>query len=204
MNFNHPYFAKSIREFWTRWHISLSNWFRDYVYIPIGGSRKGKLYGMFALTLTMLLSGIWHGANYTFIAWASLHVIYLLIERQTNWYKRFKRIPYLLTILIFIQVTLAWIFFRAVSIDQAFNIVGRLVSFKPSNLDFFNTYLTGIVFLILAIIIEMATYSRKNFSPIKRFYRSNKNTFEYTLLTLCILCIVFFRGEGTQFIYFQF
>lgn len=204
MNFNHPYFAKSIREFWTRWHISLSNWFRDYVYIPLGGSRKGKLYGMFALTLTMLLSGIWHGANYTFIAWASLHVIYLLIERQTNWYKRFKRIPYLLTILIFIQVTLAWIFFRAVSIDQAFNIVGRLVSFKPSNLDFFNTYLTGIVFLILAIIIEMATYSRKNFSPIKRFYRSNKNTFEYTLLTLCILCIVFFRGEGTQFIYFQF
>ena len=83
-NFNHPYFALSLKEFWQRWHISLSSWFRDYVYIPLGGSRLGKLFSIRNLIITFLVSGLWHGASWTFVIWGLIHGIFLVIEKETN------------------------------------------------------------------------------------------------------------------------
>ena len=88
INFNHPYTATSLRSFWGRWHISLSTWFRDYVYIPLGGSRRGVAWGVAAMTLTMLISGLWHGAAWTFVAWGALHAGFLTLERLTGVHER--------------------------------------------------------------------------------------------------------------------
>ncbi len=204
MNFNHPYASKSIREFWTRWHISLSTWFRDYVYIPLGGSRRGIAYGLFALAVTMLASGIWHGANYTFITWAALHILYLVIERKSKWNQYFKNVPVVLMFIVFIQATIAWVFFRANNVGQAMEIIKNLFSFSPSNSNFFDTYFNGIAFLLLAIAIELAVHLRKKIRPIKIAYLSRRDAIDTAVVSASILFILFLRGEGQQFIYFQF
>ena len=115
-NFRNPYFSSSFREFWNRWHISLSTWLRDYVYFPLGGSRKGKVKTYLNLMITFLVSGIWHGANLTFLVWGALHGIYQVIYRI--WHKHIKwKMPKILGIMItFTAVAFAWIFFRAESV----------------------------------------------------------------------------------------
>jgi len=138
-NFNHPYFAKSISEFWRRWHISLSTWFRDYVYIPLGGNRAGMRRMALNLLITFLVSGLWHGANWTFIIWGALHGAYIVINglteplwtrlRNVGFAKRFypalDGISHLTT---FGLVCFAWIFFRASSVTDAFYISTHLFS----------------------------------------------------------------------------
>jgi alginate O-acetyltransferase complex protein AlgI len=204
MNFNHPYLATSIRQFWNRWHISLSTWFRDYVYIPLGGSRKGIYFGYYVLTVTMLLSGIWHGANYTFIIWALLHTLFLIIERRTKWTSKLKNLRLLALLIVFVQVTIAWVFFRASTINQAGGIIKTLFTFQPSNFDFFDVYYNELIFLYLAIIIEAIIYLRKEKKSFRHFYKHHQQVIDILLITLCIIAILFFRGEGQQFIYFQF
>ena len=204
MNFNHPYLSKSIKQFWSRWHISLSTWFRDYVYIPLGGSRKGPTIGILALVTTMLLSGIWHGANYTFLVWAGLHSLFLILERTTNYSRFLKKTPLLLILLIFIQATLAWVYFRAPSIEKANEIMGQLFGFSPSDFGFIRFYFDSIVFLFLAIALELVIYFKKTRVSFSQFYRKNQENYDVILLALSIALILFFRGEGNQFIYFQF
>lgn len=124
-NFNAPYFSSSFQEFWRRWHISLSTWLRDYLYIPLGGSRTGHTDRN--LLVTMLLGGLWHGANWTFVAWGGLHGLMLCLERKVldrlseAWPVRFVRM-----LLVFAAVTLLWIFFRAETFAQAAGIIGRI------------------------------------------------------------------------------
>jgi len=129
-NFNHPYFAKSISEFWQRWHISLSTWFRDYLYIPLGGNRVAKPRWVFNLFITFLISGFWHGANWTFVIWGALHGIYVVFFGLTEklWTRissalrvnRFQKLANALsTLTTFSLVTYAWIFFRANNITDA-------------------------------------------------------------------------------------
>ena len=202
MNFNHPYLSRSLREFWTRWHISLSTWFRDYIYIPMGGSRRGKTWGMFALTTTMLLSGLWHGANYTFLVWASIHIFWLLIERLTKWTKLFKGNSFLLIPIIFIQVLIGWVYFRANDLQQGNVVLVKLFNFKASEIGFLNIYFNNIFFLVIAILIEFSIYMRKSFNSVSVFYK--KYNFDIILVAISIICIIFLRGEGQQFIYFQF
>ncbi|NOQ23812.1 MAG: MBOAT family protein [Bacteroidales bacterium] len=202
MNFNHPYLANSLRQFWTRWHISLSTWFRDYIYIPMGGSYKGVYRAFFALVVTMLLSGLWHGANYTFIVWASLHIVFLYFERLTNWPNKLKKFTPFIIVIIFIQVTIAWVYFRAENLEQANMIIGKLFIFKKSNLNFFNTYYNNIFFLYLGILIEVSIYLRKRYLPILNFYMHYN--LDVISVSVSIIMILFFRGEGQQFIYFQF
>jgi len=202
MNFNHPYLSTSLRQFWNRWHISLSTWFRDYVYIPLGGSRSTLFRSVLALTVTMLLSGLWHGANYVFLVWAALHVGFLLLERHTKWNKRWKLSPLVLIPLIFVQVTVAWVYFRATDMGQANAIVVKLFSFAPSDLNFALFYSDYLIFLLMGIGIEIAIYFRKtNFSVLRFYHRSN---LDVMLVAVSILMSLFFRGEGQQFIYFQF
>lgn len=202
MNFNHPYLANSLRQFWSRWHISLSTWFRDYIYIPMGGSHRGIYLSFFALTVTMLLSGLWHGANYTFIIWAALHIVYLMFERITKWPRRLKFFTPLSILIIFIQVTVAWVYFRADNLEQANAIIGKLFVFKASDLNFFNAYFNNIFFLYLALIIEASIYLRKKYFSIQRFHA--QYNLDVISVSLSIIMILFFRGEGQQFIYFQF
>jgi len=138
-NFDHPYFARSISEFWRRWHISLSTWFRDYVYIPLGGNRAAKPRWAFNLFLTFLISGLWHGADWTYIIWGALHGLYFIFSAVTEpiWIRlsalaRLDRSPRLKvaisTLTTFSLVTFAWIFFRAASLTDALYIVRHLVS----------------------------------------------------------------------------
>jgi D-alanyl-lipoteichoic acid acyltransferase DltB (MBOAT superfamily) len=201
-NFNHPYLSLSLKEFWSKWHISLSTWFRDYVYIPIGGSRKGLHVSLLALTTTMLLSGIWHGANYTFIVWSIIHIVFLTLERVTKWNKRWITYAPILLVITFIQVTLAWVYFRSDSISQANNIMIQLFKFDSFDLNFLDIYFNNLIFLFLAIIIELLISIKKSKAKFRVFYY--KNNLDIITITLAILAILLFRGEGQQFIYFQF
>ncbi len=201
MNFNHPYLSRSIREFWTRWHISLSTWFRDYVYIPLGGSKKGFWWGLLAMALTMLLSGLWHGAAYTFLIWAALHVLWLSIERITKWPK-IMRYHSLIIPVIFIQILLAWVYFRSADMEQGNVIITKLFSGESSDWAFFQFYLDSIFFIGLGILIELVIFVRKNDQQWIRFYW--RYGFDVLFVSLAIVAIIFFRGEGKQFIYFQF
>lgn len=136
-NFNHPYFAKSISEFWRRWHISLSTWFRDYVYIPLGGNRAGASRWAFNLFVTFLISGLWHGANWTFIIWGTLHGFYIVLwgfsERYWDQIKakgKTKTFSAILdgisTLSTLFLVCLAWVFFRALNVTDALYIAGHV------------------------------------------------------------------------------
>jgi D-alanyl-lipoteichoic acid acyltransferase DltB (MBOAT superfamily) len=130
LNFNNPYLATGLGDFWGRWHISLSTWFRDYLYIPLGGNRKGKFNTYRNMFITMVVSGLWHGAAWTFVIWGALHAVGRFLTRElerTEFYER--RVPKLLKQgFVFIFVTFAWIFFRAESLSDAVLIVKRIFS----------------------------------------------------------------------------
>jgi len=133
VNFNLPYLSLSLREFWRRWHITLSQWLRDYLYISLGGSRRGKLRTVIALLITMLLGGIWHGANYTFIIWGMIHGVALVLEHVLG-RRQIKTSHKILSVkslfgwsYTFFVVFVAWVFFRATDAKQAFQIVSAML-----------------------------------------------------------------------------
>jgi D-alanyl-lipoteichoic acid acyltransferase DltB (MBOAT superfamily) len=133
-NFNAPYKAATPQEFWRRWHISLSTWIRDYLYFPLGGSRKGHLRTGFNLMLTMLLGGLWHGSAWTFVAWGGLHGLLLVAHRiwsRTGWHELIAlhnstAWRWIARILMFNAVCTGWVFFRASGFDNAFDVFRRL------------------------------------------------------------------------------
>ncbi|MFO0917559.1 MAG: MBOAT family O-acyltransferase [Planctomycetaceae bacterium] len=130
LNFDHPYLATGLGDFWARWHISLSSWFRDYVYIPLGGNQGDWLFTARNLFLTMLISGLWHGANWTFIIWGALHGAAYVLTRnleRTTWYRR--QVPnFLKQLIVFAFVCFTWIFFRATSVEDAGVIIAKIFS----------------------------------------------------------------------------
>ena len=131
INFNRPYFAKDIRDFWRKWHISLSSWFRDYVYIPLGGNRKGKLRKHFNILITFSLSGLWHGAGWTFIVWGFLHGVYIIVADIFSFSVHKKLFPSVLRFLLTaLCVEFAWIFFRANSLLAAKHIISSGFNFN--------------------------------------------------------------------------
>src|SRR5262249_1956621 len=128
LNFNNPYTATGLGDFWNRWHISLSTWFKDYLYFPLGGNRGGKLRTYRNMFITMVVSGIWHGAAWPFVIWGALHALGRCATRELKvptFYK--ERVPRLLKqMLVFAFVTFTWIFFRALSLDDAWLIIRRI------------------------------------------------------------------------------
>jgi D-alanyl-lipoteichoic acid acyltransferase DltB (MBOAT superfamily) len=128
LNFNNPYTATGLGDFWARWHISLSTWFKDYLYFPLGGNRRGKLRTYFNMFVTMVISGIWHGAAWTFVVWGALHALGRCSTREleeTDFYRR--RIPTIVKqAWVFAFVTLTWVFFRAQSLTDAWLIISRI------------------------------------------------------------------------------
>lgn len=190
-NFRHPYFAAGFREFWNRWHISLSHWFRDYIYIPLGGNHGSKLRQYTALWTTFLLSGLWHGASWTFLAWGALHAAYLSLERLTRWPTRVPRIP--AVIITFMLATIGWVFFRSINFMDATHIIANM--FIPTQAAHINLK-APILIIMLFLALEFYT----KYLPLKNKYP----VLEIFLLALVFSIATLFRGPGHGFIYFQF
>jgi D-alanyl-lipoteichoic acid acyltransferase DltB (MBOAT superfamily) len=206
LNFNHPYVSSSLREFWGRWHISLSTWFRDYVYIPLGGGRVGAGRGHANMWLTMLVSGLWHGAAWTFVAWGALHATLLTIERVTNWPARLgtgQLARALTTFVVMIQVWIAWVFFRAENFQQAVEILTRMfdpASFDPSPIG----AMEPLALMLLGVGIARESYFYLGLER-SRWANSRLHAVLSPLgVALLLAGCVLFRGPGGEFIYFQF
>lgn len=203
-NFNHPYFAKSPKDFWGRWHISLSSWLRDYLYIPLGGNRGSRWMTRRNLMLTMLLGGLWHGAAWTFVIWGALHGIWLAIHRavepgkavrDNRWMKAGK------IVLTFHMICLTWLFFRAESLTQAMEMLARLGSGWEVR-----AFVIGAGSLILFYVLPWTLFeywmeSRKDqLALTKVAWPIRTAVYAYLILML----LYFPPPVASEFIYFQF
>ena len=197
LNFDNPYLASSMGDFWKRWHISLSSWFRDYVYIPLGGNRKGKLATYRNVFLTMVLSGMWHNPGWTFILWGVVHAFGNFATRElerTSFY--LHKVPYVVKLLIvLVFVTFAWIFFEAKSIADAGTIVARIFT---SGVD--NPYCP---LLALALIAAVWAYQFLFASRLRWILEAGVVRVGLVIAML-VYMILTVGGEGQQFIYMQF
>lgn len=207
LNFNHPYISTSFREFWTRWHISLSTWFRDYLYIPIGGSRQGGFRSHLNMWITMLVSGLWHGAAWTFLGWASLHAFFITLERVTNWPKRLCAKPggrIASAIIVLAMVLVSWVFFRSKSFEQAWGIVKFMFGPGSMNLAFARQNLSSLSLQLLALAMLREAYFFAGLDRSRLMQSRTVRRLEPVAIGLLIGICVYFRGPGSTFIYFQF
>lgn len=206
-NFNYPYISKSIKEFWRRWHISLSTWFKEYLYIPLGGNRKRKLFTYINLLIVFFATGLWHGASYNFILWGLFHGLFLVIERiflgkllEKN---KLKFINHIYVIFVFV---IGWVLFRADDLKHAFELYKLMFSYKESIYTVryffypqtFVCFIFGILFsgLFQSIFpkVREATFSSKVYIL--------ESVIQFILLFICIMYLV--NGTYNPFIYFRF
>lgn len=207
-NFNYPYTSLSIQEFWRRWHISLSTWFKEYVYIPLGGNRKGKARTYINLFIVFLLTGIWHGANFTFIVWGLYFGLFLILERAFlgEWLKK-NPIKILNWLYMIIVVMVGWVFFRAENIFQAIEYLKQMFSFVEYDNSIL-TYLSMETIYMLVIAIALAGFVQRGLQS--KYLKIKDNTvvvitdyvIQIGLLALCVLALI--GGTYNPFIYFQF
>ena len=215
-NFAFPYFSRDIAEFWRRWHISLSTWFRDYLYIPLGGSRGGTWNKIRNIFLIFIVSGFWHGANWTFIVWGGLNAIYFLPLILTNnnrnnleivakgkYLPTLKELSFML--LTFSFTAFAWIFFRAENIKHAINYISQIFSNSLFTIPIYDKddYAKPI-FLLILIFITIEWFGREQEYAIARLSLLNHKIFRYAFYYVIIFLIFWFSGEQQEFIYFQF
>ena len=196
-NFNNPYLATGLGDFWSRWHVSLSTWFRDYVYIPLGGNRTGKFNTYRNMILTMLIAGLWHGVAWTFVIWGGLHAFGRALTREleaTSFYAR--KVPnFVKRALVFSFVTFAWIFFRAHTLGDAWLIVTRI--FSTAWVD------PGFPLLALGLILAAWAYQWMYESPARRIL--TLAPVRVGIIVFMVLYLAIVPGStGQPFIYFQF
>lgn len=227
-NFNTPYFSCSIKEFWRRWHISLSGWFRDYLYIPLGGNRKGKLRKYVNLLITFLVSGLWHGASFSFVAWGGLHGLYQVIGDFTLPFrekavKKFRVNTHCFSYkllrcwITFMLVDFAWIFFRCSSIKESIAYIrqivthvdpwsifnGSLFTLGLSRIDFF----VALLAIMILLIVDAVRY--KKGMQLNAYLNTQSLWFRWGVYIFLVVAIFIFGIYGpsydaTQFYYFQF
>ena len=204
-NFNFPYFSRNIGEFWRRWHISLSTWFRDYLYIPLGGSKEGKWKSIRNIFVIFLVSGFWHGANWTFIFWGLFHSFLFLPSLIFNTNRKYTSsiigentlLPtpkeFLQVGITFLLVTIGWVFFRSETLLDSFNYLNQMVF----DLNLPNKETDGIIYVLVLLILDF--FMRKN-ERIEIYY------FKYDWLFFSILIILILEKFGyyKEFIYYQF
>ncbi len=214
LNFRRPYFSKSIKEFWSRWHISLSTWFRDYLYIPLGGNRRGTIRLYINIFIVFLISGVWHGASWNFIIWGALHGFYQVIglikdrllskrNRQEATISTLTNIFHIVT--TFALVSISWIFFRANSLSDSIVLMQSLFTWKKGALFIGSVSDLTYAFTGLAILL-IAEYVQEYF-PNPRFSllgNDKKLVRHLTYTALLILILLFGVFDASQFIYFQF
>ena len=209
-NFHQPYFASSLAAFWKRWHISLSAWFKKYLYIPLGGNRVNKGHHLFNVLLVFLISGLWHGASYTFIVWGLLHGIFVLIESFVK--KRIKKKDTMVSympgvVYTFVLVTICWIFFRSPGLHAAFSFISRIISPSTPWLikeEFEERALLLYSFFGIACII--IADGKTVFFREKQLFLFHKNALVRLVSCITLLVLILMLGvfDGGQFIYFQF
>lgn len=211
-NFAFPYFSRDIAEFWRRWHISLSSWFRDYLYIPLGGSQGGKWKKIRNTFIIFLVSGFWHGANWTFIIWGLINALYflpLLLSNKNRVNMQIvaegKLLPSIKEasqiLFTFFITMLAWIFFRAESVAQAIDIIRKIFSASLLSVP------RGASLLIVALVIFfflIEWLGRANRFAIENIMPHSPRYFRWTFYYIIIVLIFLFGGQHQQFIYFQF
>lgn len=215
-NFAFPYFSRDIAEFWRRWHISLSTWFRDYLYIPLGGSKVGTSMKVRNTFIIFLVSGFWHGANWTFIVWGALNALYIMpsiiyktnrnnldIVAQGKYLPTTKEL--LKMMLTFGLTVFAWIFFRAQNIDHALKYISGIFSRSTFSIPYFeNTLMATRTFLILFLFIVIEWLGREQHFAIEKLGLKWKPPLRYTMYYGIIIAIIWFSGNAQEFIYFQF
>ena len=216
-NFNFPYFSRDIAEFWRRWHISLSTWFRDYLYIPLGGSRGGILMKVRNTFMIFIVSGFWHGANWTYIVWGALNAIYFIPLLLTNRNRNnldvvakgrilpsFREVFFMTS--TFGLTVFAWIFFRAENISHAFNYINDMFSFTLFSIPLFRGRVDACFVLLLVIIfLGIEWLGRDSKHALEKLGFEWKKEFRYCLYLIIALSI-FYLGSSSEeeFIYFQF
>lgn len=222
-NFNRPYISRSIKEFWSRWHISLSSWFRDYLYIPLGGNRCSKARAMLNLFIVFTVSGLWHGANVTFVLWGALHGFYQIIGRLTFKYRNALLskiglsensaiVRYTRTVITFILVTFAWLFFRANSVGDLGILLSKLAS--PGSIDELvnSTGLSLTSVIVIAALIFILIMLDRMMNPDASFRGVGELKISFTKYQAIIIIwtviaawlLLYSKGGASTFIYFQF
>lgn len=215
-NFAFPYFSRDIAEFWRRWHISLSTWFRDYLYIPLGGSKGGMWHKIRNTFIIFLVSGFWHGANWTFIIWGLLNALYIMpsIVFNTNRNnleivakgKLFPTIKEFLAIVFTFSLTvLAWIFFRSYTVEQAFHYVSKIFSVSFFSVPVFKSSAFCAPTLILVVFFLIVEWlGREQQYALARILPNKPRVFRLAFYYLLLVIIFVFAGFNQEFIYFQF
>ncbi len=213
-NFAFPYFSRDIAEFWRRWHISLSTWFRDYLYIPLGGSHGGTWMKVRNTFIIFIVSGFWHGANWTFIVWGTLNAIYFLpllltnnnrnnldIVAQGKYFPSFKELFLMLT--TFTLTVFAWIFFRAENIDHAYRYIKGIAS---TSLFQIPTILPKVILLLIVVFIIIEWIGRHGEYAIEKMFNRNNKIVKMVFYYTIILAIYYFGNfnNNIEFIYFKF
>lgn len=211
-NFSYPYFSRNIAEFWRRWHISLSSWFKDYLYIPLGGSKGSTIRRVRNTFIIFIVSGFWHGANWTFIIWGALNAIYIIpsIIRQTNRNNldivaKDKLLPtpyeFLSICGTFMLTVIAWIFFRAENVQQAFTFIRPILSRSVLSIP---TVLPPVMLALLAAFIIIEWLGREQQYAIAHLELKIPKPVRWIFYYLLVFAVFYFAGPEQQFIYFQF
>lgn len=210
-NFNFPYFSRDIAEFWRRWHISLTTWFRDYIYIPLGGSRGGKLMSFRNTMIIFLVSGLWHGANWTFIVWGAFHALLFLPLLLTGSNRKYtdlvvaenRKLPTIKELgqmlFTFLLALVGWIIFRAETIGHAWDYIVNMFTNSPLSLPMVWGKKSIILIMILMIVewIGRRNQYALEIMPKNRVAR-------WSIYFAIAVCVFWFSGKGATFIYFQF
>jgi alginate O-acetyltransferase complex protein AlgI len=212
-NFNLPYKARSIREFWQKWHISLSSWFRDYVYIPLGGNRKGKWRTGINLISIFVLCGFWHGANFTFLAWGLMHGLFISLERFIPKNKKVSHLRKLTGhVYVWLVLLVTWVFFRADTIQGAIDYLHTMVSFtnygtmNPDFQSFISPYYS--IVLTLGFFISIGVFSRLTRYMLRHHHIG---FVRFRMIETCFLLLIFYlsfiqlmSNDFNPFIYYRF
>jgi len=207
-NFEHPYISSSIREFWRRWHISLSSWFKDYLYIPLGGNRKGNFRNFLNLLIVFFLTGLWHGASWNFVVWGLFHGAFIILERF-NIIKLPSKLNFLSRIYTLLVVIVAWVFFRSDNLEYAVSFIYKMFSFTSGSNNhpylFFNTYTLIAMLVGIAFSMPLRKYIELIFNSLIK----NKVVFNFIRYSILLFLFLFSISEVAQttynpFIYFRF
>jgi D-alanyl-lipoteichoic acid acyltransferase DltB (MBOAT superfamily) len=226
LNFDAPYFSRSVREFWRRWHMTLMDWFREYIYIPLGGNRRGKVRRYFNLFVVFVISGLWHGAGFTYLVWGVLNGVYVVggellaplnnrivrllrVDRDTLAHRAFQ------TVFTFVLVTIAWVFFRANTLSDALYIVPRMFSPTVWNLRDGSLLQQGLTYseLLIALVsvaaLGVVEWASLNHTDLLASFNRQHVSFRWaTYYTLILVVVLFGHYGGTynpaDFVYFKF
>ncbi|MBT8265823.1 MAG: MBOAT family protein [Bacteroidia bacterium] len=204
-NFRYPYASLGFSDLWKRWHISLSSWLKDYLYIPLGGNRHGITRMYVALMLTMLLGGLWHGAAWTFVVWGGLHGTYLILERLQRKYLPFEinaKNGIFLALLTYTCVNITWVFFRATSFTDAWNMIKSMLFLNPEGQKILDNFDIIKVLVVITLTFLCHWYMRDSSMKEKANHVSPYVLGLLWAMMFFLICIS--QGSGEQFIYFQF